>query len=71
MTTLRSPSRYYYGKADEAVPPYVATLPVDYTKNISGAAAEAVYAGDQADHRGTFLFGVLHQKEWFDSLLKK
>jgi hypothetical protein len=66
-----TPSRYYYGKADEAVPPYVATLPVDYSKNISGATAEAVYAGDRADHRGTFLFGVLHQKGWFDSLLKK
>jgi len=64
----RTPSRYYYGKIDEVMPPYVATLPVDYTKAVGGAPAEAVYAGDSADHRGTFLFGVLDQKDWFDSL---
>jgi len=65
----RTPSRYYYGKIDEVMPPYVATLPVDYAKAVGGAPAEAVYAGDNADHRGTFLFGVLDQKNWFDSLI--
>jgi len=64
----RTPSRYYYGKIDEVMPPYVATLPVDYARTVGGAPAEAVYAGDKADHRGTFLFGVLDQKDWFDSL---
>ena len=64
----RTPSRYYYGKIDEVMPPYVATLPVEYTQTVGGAPAEAVYAGDAADHRGTFLFGVLDQKDWFDSL---
>ncbi|MHC1790971.1 alpha/beta hydrolase family protein [Solidesulfovibrio sp.] len=64
----RTPSRYYYGKIDEVMPPYVATLPVDYAKAVGAAPAEAVFAGDSADHRGTFLFGVLDQKEWFDSL---
>lgn len=64
----RTPSRYYYGKIDEVMPPYVATLPVDYARTAGGAPAEAVYAGDSADHRGTFLFGVLDQKDWFDSL---
>ncbi len=63
----RTPSRYYYGKIDEVMPPYVATLPVDYARTAGGAPAEAVYAGDSADHRGTFLFGVLDQKDWFDS----
>ena len=65
----RTLSRYYYGKIDEVMPPYVATLPVDYAKAVGGAPAEAVYAGDNADHRGTFLFGVLDQKNWFDSLV--
>ncbi|OLN28370.1 Lysophospholipase [Desulfovibrio sp. DV] len=64
----RTPSRYYYGKIDEVMPPYVATLPVDYAKVVGAAPAEAVYAGDNADHRGTFLFGVLDQKDWFDRL---
>ncbi|KHK02928.1 hypothetical protein [Desulfovibrio sp. TomC] len=64
----RTPSRYYYGKIDEVMPPYVATLPVDYAQAVGAAPAEAVYAGDRADHRGTFLFGVLDQKDWFDSL---
>lgn len=64
----RTPSRYYYGKIDEVITPYVGTLPVDYAKTIGGAPAEAVYAGDNADHRGTFLFGVRDQKEFFDGM---
>lgn len=65
-----TPARYYYGKIDEVIPPYVGTLPVQYAETIGGAAAQAVYAGDNADHRGTFLFGVLDQKNFFDSLLQ-
>ena len=68
---FRTPSRYYYGKIDEVVPQYVGTLPVAYQEAIGGAAATAVYAGDIADHRGTFIFGILDQKQWFDGLLKK
>lgn len=63
-----TPSRYYYGKIDEVLPPYVGTLPVGYTEAVGGAKAESVYAGDNADHRGTFLFGVLDQKPFFDGL---
>jgi pimeloyl-ACP methyl ester carboxylesterase len=63
-----TPSRYYYGKADEVITPYIATLPIAYQDTVGGAAATAVFAGDQADHRGTFIFGVLDQKAWFDSL---
>ncbi|MFA6292645.1 MAG: hypothetical protein WC637_12730 [Victivallales bacterium] len=65
-----TPSRYYYGKVDEVIRPYVAILPVEYQKTIGGASAEAVYAGDNANHRGTFIFGVLDQKKWFDRLLE-
>lgn len=63
-----TPSRYYYSKADEVITPYIATLPIAYQETVGGAAATAVFAGDQADHRGTFIFGVLDQKAWFDSL---
>ena len=62
-----TPCRYYYGKVDEVMPPYVATLAVGYTEAVDGAKAEAVYAGDAADHRGAFLYGVKDQKEFFDS----
>ncbi|MEI8356617.1 MAG: hypothetical protein WCG31_11115, partial [Deltaproteobacteria bacterium] len=68
---FRTPSRYYYGKIDEVVPPYIATLPVAYQEAIAGATATAVYAGDNADHRGTFIFGMLDQKQWFDGLRTK
>ena len=66
---FRTPSRYYYGKIDEVVPPYIAMLPVAYQEAIAGATATAVYAGDNADHRGTFIFGMLDQKQWFDGMI--
>lgn len=64
----KTPSRLYYGKADEVVPVHVATLPVAYQQTVGGVPATAVYAGDIADHRGTFIFGMLDQKQWFDGL---
>jgi hypothetical protein len=63
-----TPTRYYYGKVDEVMPPQVATMPVQYQQTLGGAPAEAVYAGDQADHRGTFVFGIRDQRQWFDAL---
>lgn len=63
-----TPTRYYYGKSDEVLPPYVATAPVEFQKTLGGAPALAVCAGDAADHRGTFVFGVADQKAWFDQL---
>jgi len=63
-----TPCRYYYGKVDEVMPPYVSTLAVGYTEAAGGAKAEAVYAGDAADHRGAFLYGVRDQKDFFDSV---
>jgi len=65
-----TPSRYYYGKVDEVIRPYIgATLPVEYQRICGGASAEAIDAGDNATHRNTFIFAVLDQKKWFDSLL--
>lgn len=63
-----TPTRYYYGEVDEVVTPYIATLPEAYQKAINGAAVSVVFAGKKADHRGTFVFGILDQKKWFDSL---
>ncbi len=67
MWRSTTPCRYYYGKVDEVMPPYVSTLAVGYTEAAGGAQAEAVYAGDEANHRGAFLYGVKDQKEFFDS----
>lgn len=67
---FKTPTRYYYGKIDEVVTPYMVGLPVEYQKSVGGAASEAIFAGDAANHRGTFVFAVKHQKEWFDSLRK-
>jgi len=63
-----TPSRYYWGSSDEAIAPYIAKLPIEYQDTVGGAKAEAIHAGEKADHRGTFVFGVKDQKEWFDSL---
>ena len=65
-----TPARFYYGAADEVVTPYIATLPAAYQDIIGGANATAVFAGEDADHRGTFVFGIKDQKGWFDSLRK-
>lgn len=65
---FKTPCHFYYGKIDEVVTPYMVNLPVEYEKTLGGAQVEGVYAGDKADHRGTFLFGVLDQKKWFDKL---
>ena len=65
-----TPSRYYCGKDDEVIRPYIGgTLPVEYQKMCGGASALAIDAGENATHRNTFMFAVLEQKKWFDSLL--
>jgi len=66
----KTPARYYYGQVDEVVTPYMVKLPVEYEQTLGGAPAQAVFAGEKADHRGTFLFSVNDQKNWFDELRK-
>ena len=65
---FHTPTRFYYGQIDEVVSPYMVKLPVEYQKTLGGAPAEAVFAGEKADHRGTFLFAVNGGKRWFDEL---
>ena len=60
--------RYYYGQIDEVVTPYMVKLPVEYQQTLGGEQAEAVFAGDSANHRGTFVFAINDQKAWFDGL---
>ncbi len=65
---FRTPTHFYYGQLDEVMPPYVATLPVEYQKTIGGAPSAAVFAGKDANHRGTFAFSVRDLQTWFGSL---
>jgi len=64
----KTPTHYYFGQIDEVVTPYMVKLPVEYQKTLGGAEAQAVFAGDSANHRGTFVFAVNDQKEWVDGL---
>ncbi len=65
----RTPLHVYWGAKDEVTPPYIATLPEGFQRIVAGAPTEAIPAGAEADHRGTFLFAVRHQKPWFDGFL--
>lgn len=65
-----TPMHNYYGGADEVVPVEMARLPEIFQNMLGGGPTTAVYAGDSADHRATFLYSVLHSKPWFDDFLK-
>lgn len=62
------PLRDYHGGKDEVTAPYVAQLPAATQAFLGGAPAVSVDAGDDADHRGIFLYGVIDQKFWFDTI---
>jgi pimeloyl-ACP methyl ester carboxylesterase len=65
----KTPLHSVFGQIDEACRPYVAKLPANYRSIVGGAESEAIDAGSKADHRGTFLYAVNHQKDWFDKRL--
>jgi pimeloyl-ACP methyl ester carboxylesterase len=67
---IHTPVNNYYGGADEVVPVFIARLPQDIARVLGSGPVTAVYAGDKADHRATFIYAVLHQKDWFDGFLK-
>ncbi len=65
-----TPLRCYYGEVDEVTPVFIARLPEGFQAIVGGGPTEAIDAGPHADHRGTFLFSVAHEKKWFDDLLR-
>lgn len=69
--TTRTPLRVYTGGTDEVTPRYVGGLPEKTQQLLGGALVTTLDAGDRADHRGVYVFGVLDQKRWFDSLLSR
>lgn len=66
-----TPLRTFYGEQDEVVSPYIAQLPVGFQKAVGGAETTSVNAGTNANHRGTFVYGIKAQKQWFDELLEQ
>lgn len=63
------PLRDYHGGADEVTSPYVSKLPEHTQHVLGGVPAVSVDAGADADHRGIFLYGVIDQKFWFDTIV--
>jgi pimeloyl-ACP methyl ester carboxylesterase len=69
--TSVTPLRTYYGGRDEVTPVYIGKLPAATQAVLGGAPAEAIDAGATADHRAVFIYGVIDQKDWFDTFLIK
>ncbi|MFH0802945.1 MAG: prolyl oligopeptidase family serine peptidase [bacterium] len=64
------PIRFYYGEADDMVPPVIAQTAYGYMKNM-GSDVSLVNAGKSAGHAETFLFALLDARKWFDGLRSK
>lgn len=64
------PLRAYSGGKDEAVPDYLARFGVDYQARLGKKNGAAISAGEDADHRNTYVFAVIDLKPWFDGFLK-
>jgi pimeloyl-ACP methyl ester carboxylesterase len=62
-----TPLRAYGGGKDEAVPDYIATLAVTYMQTLGKQNAQAFNAGNEADHRCTYIQSLIEAKPWIDS----
>lgn len=65
-----TPMRTYFGQIDEVTTPYLAKLPVEFQQAVGGAEARVIDAGEKATHRGTFLYAMADQQQWFDEIRK-
>lgn len=66
-----TPLRAYYGMKDEAVPDYLARLAVEYQALLGKKNGQAINAGDNADHRATYIYALIDCKPWFDGFCGK
>jgi pimeloyl-ACP methyl ester carboxylesterase len=62
-----TPLRAYYGLKDEAVPEFIATMAVDYMARLGKQNGQSINAGDEADHRATYIESLVDAKSWIDS----
>jgi hypothetical protein len=66
----KTPLRAYYGMLDEAVPPYLSHLAVDYQSLLGKTNGQAINAGEKADHRNTYVYALIDVLPWFKSYVK-
>jgi pimeloyl-ACP methyl ester carboxylesterase len=63
--------RMYYGDIDECLTIGLAQLPSMYQRALGSNTVEAISAGPDANHRGTYGRATAEWKKWFDSLRAK
>ena len=66
----QTPLRAYWGGRDEAVPFFVAGLGVEYQKVLGKSNGQTIGAGENADHRVTYVHALIDAKPWIDSLMR-
>lgn len=66
---IRTPLRCYAGGADEAIPAEISRLTADFNRLLGGTSVEFLSAGQQADHRASFVQATLGVKPWFDGFV--
>lgn len=67
----KTPLRAYHGGRDEAVPEFIAKLAIDYQRLLGKPNGEAFNAGDDADHRATYIHALIHAKPWIDQQVRQ
>ena len=65
---IRTPVRAHYGESDEAIRVGIGRLAMDYQRAFGNDRVEAVSAGADATHRGTYARAVPEWKACFDRL---
>ena len=66
----KTPLRAYYGMNDEAVPDYLAHLAIDYQALLGKTNGQSFNAGEKADHRNTYVYGLIDILPWFKTFIK-
>jgi hypothetical protein len=67
---IKTPLRAYGGDADEAIPPAVSRMVVDFSRLLGSPQVEFLSAGERADHRASYVSATLQVKPWFDEFVK-
>ena len=65
-----TPLRAYYGMKDEAVPDYLAHLAIDYQWLLGKTNGQSFNAGENADHRNTYVYALIDVLPWFKTFIK-
>lgn len=67
--SMSTPLRSYYGQVDEAVPAAIVQLPARIAP-LLGTSTQALSAGVNSDHRGTYLYSLTKIPAWHMHLMK-